>query len=120
MSFDSKTLVANTCRELESQEVVPLSPGRMDQGTTTLCAGAALVKQATAMARSQRAAVEFAKTVVTQDSHYIWDQGAELGLDATLLERVVIHNNALKPEARLAGVTAFLSDIGPNLCMVRR
>lgn len=115
MQLDSGALLDRTCRDLTAQGVVPLSPGQVEHGTTLLCAGAALVKQATLMLRSPEAASLFEREVVRQGASYIREVGTTLGLDATTVNSVVIVNDKLPLDQRLLGTIAHLKCVAPNL-----
>lgn len=115
MSFDSTMLVERACLRLRAQKNVPLSPGRTDKGKTMLCAGAALVREAMSMLRSDAAATQFEREVVERDGDYIREVGVELGLDPAVVDGAIIFNDSLAPCMRTAGTVEYLSKAAPDV-----
>ncbi len=120
MRLDLGVLVERTCLQLRAQKEVPLSPGRHDEHKTMLCAGAALVKEAMSMLRSEADAVQFEREVVTRDSDYIREVGSELGLDLAVVDGAIIMNDNLCPSTRLFGTLEYLSKSVPDLSCIKR
>ena len=104
-------IVGATRRQLESQSLVPDSPGKVEGNETLLCAGAAFVKEAALGRRSSEFAEKFAQEVVAQESSYILDVAASIGLNDELVERIILTNDALPPAKRLAGTLACLDGV---------
>ena len=104
-------LVECTCRLLESQRKVPLSPGLSEGNETLLCAGAAFVKEAALSQCSNAFAERFAQEVVGRDSSYILDVAVSIGLNEKVVKRVVLTNDALSPATRLAGMLTCLEGL---------
>lgn len=101
-------LLRNACGRLRTQRFVPISPGMVDGGEILLCAGAALVREAVAMRRSEREGEEFAYEVVDRESSYIWKVGERMGLDPEMVSDVIVTNDCLPARQRLAGVFSRL------------
>ena len=114
MPSDPAALINRTCQHLVEQRTIPISPGRVDGEATLLCAGAALVREAVMMFRSEEDASAFEREVVANDSGYIREVGAKLGLASEMVDSVIITNDSLTPETRLAGTTEFLSQFLPE------
>ena len=64
-----------TERALKDQRNVPLTPGRVCENGTVMCAGAMLVYEALAVVSSSEKAREFARRVVQEDDSFIEDTG---------------------------------------------
>lgn len=101
-------VVQETRQLLQGQREVPVSPGRSEGSVTLLCAGAALVKAAASSRGFGDVADRFAEDVVARGRGYILEFAASIGLNPELVERIVITNDALPSDVRLAGTLAVL------------
>ena len=108
---DADLLISRTCQQLTSQRTVPLSPGRADGSKLLLCAGALLVREASAMILSKEFANRFEREVVTRNSDYIRQVAATIGLDEPSVNSLIIRNDRLSPAKRLSGTMEHISSL---------
>ena len=101
-------LIYRTKERLVYQEVLPNSPGTISAGMPQLCAGAMLVREAVALYHSQEDAQYFENEVVVRDSDYIRSVGKDVGLEAKMLNNIILLNDRFKVSSRLGGMLNHL------------
>jgi hypothetical protein len=100
-----------TAKAIAAQQDLPRSPGVMIGSKPVLCAGAAVVYQAGMKAFGPKELYRLASDMINAGTACILRKAAELGLDAKLVEFIVLNNDACADEDRHLRMASILSKL---------
>jgi hypothetical protein len=93
-------LLRRTAETIAAQPALPLSPGTMDGDRPQLCAAAALVHQAAALASPKSDLVQLAESMVAKGREYILGIAADVGLNTSFVDEIMKKNDSCSPSER--------------------
>ena len=111
LSPHMKDLLQRTANALAAEQAVPLSPGDMDGARPRLCAAAAIVYQAAAMAEPEADLAELAHDMVSGGNTQILGKAKELHLDPLFVADVLARNDSCRDDQRRGKMVEYLSDL---------
>jgi hypothetical protein len=107
MKKRTSEILRATAKAIAAHRDLPRSPGIMVGSEPMLCAGAAVVYQAAIMAFGPKELYRLASDMINAGTGCILRKAAELGLDAKLVEFIVLNNDAcadVDRHQRMAGL----------------